>query len=159
FYANPAHRAHLDRMVWVSWKYPLEPNQSSLVTKKLYNQSVFGRPADKGGVHLEPVIGKYVGLFRVATTLDWASKGNLPFMSVLRALDGETVRQSGMGTEIDLRALRERAPWDEGLNGMSPREMDSFLGELAANARKEFESGLRASAGFTAAELRDHMIA
>jgi predicted Ser/Thr protein kinase len=159
FWSNPAHRAHNDRLVWVSWKYPLEPNQSSLVTDKLYNMSVFGRASDKGGVHREPVIRKYVGLFRTATTLDWASKGNLPFMSVLRALDGETVRQSGMGTEIDLRALREKAPWDEGLNGMSPREMDSIMGELAANARKEFEAGLRASPGFTCAELRDHMIA
>ncbi len=158
FHANPDHRAHNDRLHWVSFKYPLEPMEASKVTEKLYKSSVFGKPADRGGVHREPLMRAYTGLFRVATHIDWASKGNLPFMAVLRAYMGETVRQPGMGTEIEVRALREKAPGTEGLDGMSPREMDTILGELAATARVEFEAGVRSSPGFTVAELRDHMI-
>ena len=159
FYSNPDHRAHNDRLHWISFRYPLEPSEASRVTEKLYKSSVFGKPSDKGGVHREPLIREYTGLFRVASHIDWASKGNLPFMAVLRAYMGETVRQPGMGTEIEVRALREKAPWTEGLDGMSPREMDTLLGEMAATARTEFEAGLRSSPGFTTAELRDHMIA
>lgn len=149
FFSNPAHRAHNDRLFWISWKYPLEPEQAAAVTEKLY----------KSNAHREPVIKLYTGMFRVATHIDWQSKGNLPFMAVLRAYMGEVVRHPGMGTELNVRELREKAPWTEGLEGMSPREMDTFLGELAAQAKTEFEQGKRSSAAFTCAELRDHMIA
>lgn len=159
FWSNPDHRAHNDRLFWVSFKYPLEPEQAANVTEKLYTSTVFGKPAELGGVHREPIIRAYTGMFRVATHIDWASKGNLPFMAVLRAYAGENVRQTGMGTELNVRELREKAPWTEGLDGMSPREMDTILGELAAQSRKEFEQGHRSSAAFTAAEVRDHMIA
>lgn len=159
FHSNPAHRAHNDRLFWVSFKYPLEPEQAANVSEKLYSSSQFGKPADRGGVHREPLMKAYMGLFRVATHIDWASKGNLPFMAVLRAYSGEVVRDRGMGTELELRSLREKAPWTEGLDGMSPREMDTILGEMASQARNEFEAGLRSSPGFTVAELRDHMIA
>ncbi|MCC6979722.1 MAG: hypothetical protein IT343_15495 [Candidatus Melainabacteria bacterium] len=158
FWSNPAHRAHNDRLFWVSFKYPLEPEQSALVSEKLYGSSQFGKPVARGGVHREPLMKQYIGMFRVATHLDWASKGNLPFMAVLKAYSGEVVRDSGMGTELELRALREKAPWTEGLEGMSPREMDTLLGEIASQARSEFDAGLRSSPGFTVAELRDHMI-
>lgn len=158
FWSNPAHRAHNDRLFWVSFKYPLEPEQSSLVSEKLYGASQFGKPVARGGVHREPLMKQYIGQFRVATHIDWASKGNLPFQAVLKAYAGEVVRDSGMGTELELRALREKAPWTEGLDGMSPREMDTILGELASQARNEFEAGHRSSPGFTVAELRDHMI-
>lgn len=159
FWSNPDHRAHNDRLHWVSFTYPLEPQQAAAVTEKLYSLSSFGRPSDKGGVHREPLMSLYTGMFRVATHLDWASKGNLGFMPVLRAYMGETVRQPGMGTELEFRALREKAPWTEGLDGMSPRDMDTILGELAAQAKQEFETGKRVSPGYTVAELRDHMIA
>ena len=158
FWSNPAHRAHNDRLFWVSFKYPLEPEQAALVTEKLYSSSQFGKPTARGGVHREPLMKSYVGMFRVATHIDWPSKGNLPFNAVLKAYSGEVVRDSGMGTELELRALREKAPWTEGLEGMSPREMDTILGELASQARNEFEAGHRSSPGFTVAELRDHMI-
>ena len=158
FFSDPAHRAHNDRLHWVSWRYPLEPKQSARVNTKLYNSSAYGRSSDDGGVHLEPLIEAYTGMFRVFTHIDWDSKGGLPVMSVLNAFNGETVRQTGMGTEIDVRALRQDAPWTEGLPGMSPREMDSHIGTLAATALDEYNRGLRSSAGFTVAELRDHLI-
>jgi predicted Ser/Thr protein kinase len=149
FYANPDHRAHLDRMYWVSVKYPLEPEQSSLVSDKLYTSDV----------KREPLMRRYIGMFRVATHIDWASKGNLPFMAVLNAYDGKDNRPQGVGTELNLRTLREKAPWTEGLDGMSPREMNTILGEMAARAKREWRVGLRVSPGFTVAELRDFMIA
>lgn len=158
FFSDPAHRAHNDRLHWVSWRYPLEPKQSAMVNAKLYNASAYGRSAEDGGVHLEPLMEAYTGMFRVFTHIDWDSKGGLPVMSVLNAFNGETVRQTGMGTEIDVRALRQDAPWTEGLPGMSPREMDSHIGTLAATALDEYTRGLRSSAGFTVAELRDHLI-
>jgi serine protein kinase len=158
FWANPDHRAHNDRLSWVSWKYPVEPSQAAAVTRKLWMSSSFSRPQKLGGVHLEPLVFDYTGFFRVATHLDWESKRNLPFLAVLRAYNGQTLRQPGMGTELDVRALREQAPWTEGLDGLSPREMDDFLGKLAANASREFEAGQRSAACVTAAEVRDFMI-
>lgn len=158
FYGNPDHRAHNDRLQWISWRYPLEPKQSAKISEKLYKSSAFGRSAELGGVHMEPLMLPYSGMFRAATHIDWESKGGLPFMAVLRAYAGETVRQTGMGTDIDVRALREKAPWTEGLPGMSPRDMDTYLGEMAARARQEYEAGIRVSPGFTVAELRDHLV-
>ena len=159
FHSNPDHRAHLDRFHWVSWRYPLEPQEATKVNVKLYDGSSFGQAANNGGVHREPLVDRYIGMFRVATHIDWDSKNGLPFMAVLRAYGGETVRQTGMGTEIDVRALREKAPWTEGLPGISPREMDTHIGVLAATARDEFERGIRTSPGFTVAELRNHLVA
>jgi predicted Ser/Thr protein kinase len=160
FWNNPDHRAHNDRLHWVSFPYPLEPKKAAEVTRKLFRASTFGSKSLKnGGGHKEPLIEDYVGWFRAATHIDWQSKGNLPFMAVLRAYDGQTVRQPGMGTELDVRTLREQAPWTEGLNGMSPRDMNDILGELASYAKREFEQGLRVSPCFTTAELRDFIIA
>lgn len=158
FYSDPTHRAHNDRLHWISWRYPLEPSQAGRINRKLYKSSSFGQSFDKGGVHVEPIVERYMGFFRVATHVDWESKNNLPLMAVLRAYDGENVRQTGMGTEIDVRALREAAPWTEGLPGMSPRDLDSHIGIMAAQAMEEFNRGHRASPGFTAKELRDHLI-
>lgn len=158
FYSNPDHRAHNDRLSWTSWKYPVEPTQAANVTRKLWTASAFGKSQKLGGVHLEPLVFDYTGFFRVASHLDWESKRNLPFLAVLRAYNGQTLRQPGMGTELDVRSLREQAPWAEGLDGMSPREMDDILGKLAANAQREFESGQRPAACVTVAEVRDFMI-
>jgi serine protein kinase len=157
FYANPSHRAHLDRFNWVSFRYPLEPSMSAKVTEKLYGGSNFGRPVALGGVHHEPLAFPYTGYFRVATHIDWPSKGNRPLLAVLRAYDGKQVRERMMGTDIDLRALREQAPWTEGLNGMSPRALDDICGQLAAEAKQLFTQGKRPSPCFTTAELRDRL--
>jgi len=157
FYANPSHRAHLDRFSWVSFRYPLEPSAATKVTEKLYGSSNFGRPVAEGGVHHEPLSFNYSGYFRVATHLDWASKGNRPLLAVLRAYDGKQVRERMMGTDIDLRALREQAPWTEGLTGMSPRALDDICGQLASEAKELFNQGKRPSPCFTTAELRDRL--
>lgn len=155
FYANPAHRAHLDRFSWVSFRYPLEPSQASAVTEKLYTSGDYGKSHSPDFVHHEPLAFPYTGYFRVATHIDWPSKGNRPLLAVLRAYDGKQVRERMMGTDIDLRALRAAAPWTEGLNGMSPRAMDDLLGKLAATALEQYEQGKRPSACFTTAEIRD----
>jgi len=158
FNSDPQKRAHVDRLVWISWKYPLEPKEAAKVSKKLYTASRFGNKQENGGVHVEPLVWEYIGTFRVATHIDWESKGNMSFMSVLNAYNGKTVRQSSMSTESDPRTLRESAPWTEGLDGMSPREMDTILGSLAATALEEATSGRRTAACVTVAEIRDHMI-
>jgi len=151
FYANPAHRAHLDRFAWVSFPYPLEPSAATKVTEKLF------APLKEKGIHHEPLSFGYSGYFRVATHIDWASKGNRPLLAVLRAYDGKQVRERMMGTDIDLRALREQAPWTEGLTGMSPRALNDILGQLAAESLDLFNQGKRPSPCFTTAELRDRL--
>jgi predicted Ser/Thr protein kinase len=151
FYANPAHRAHLDRFAWVSFPYPLEPTQAARVTEKLWT------PLKELGIHHEPLAFPYSGFFRVATHIDWASKGNRPLLAVLRAYDGKQVRERMMGTDIDLRALREQAPWTEGLTGMSPRALNDIIGQLAAESQELVKQGKRPSACFTTAELRDRL--
>lgn len=158
FNSDPHKRAHVDRLVWISWKYPLEPKEAAKVSKKLWKASTFGNDPKAGGVHVEPLVWDYIGMFRVATHIDWQSKGNMSFMSVLNAYNGKTVRQSSMSTETDARTLRESAPFSEGLDGMSPREMDTILGTLASNALEEAHTGRRAAACITVAEVRDHMI-
>jgi predicted Ser/Thr protein kinase len=158
FNSDPHKRAHVDRLVWVSWKYPLEPTQAAKVNHKLYTASGFGKAPEDGGVHVEPLVWEYIGMFRAATHIDWESKGNMTFMSVLNAYDGKKVRQASMSTEADPRTMRESAPWTEGLDGMSPREMDTILGTLASNALEEASSQRREAACITVAELRDHLI-
>ncbi|GEM_PF-671659 len=157
FYGNADHRAHLDRFSPKPFTYPLRPAAAAQVTEKLFGASNMGRPLSEGGVHHEPLAFPYSGYFRVATTLDWPSKGNRPLLAVLRAYDGKQVRERMMGTEIDLRALREQAPITEGHYGMSPRELDDLVGQLAAEAKMAFERGERPSPCFTTAELRDRL--
>lgn len=157
FYGNPDHRAHLDRFRWVSFRYPLEPSEATRVTEKLYNASEFGKTVSDGGVHHEPLSFIFGGNFRVATHLDMPSKGNRPLFAILRAYDGKQVRERMMGTDIDVRALRESAPWTEGLTGMSPREMDDIIGQLAAEALAMYEQDKRPSPCFTTQELRDRL--
>jgi predicted Ser/Thr protein kinase len=156
FYGNADHLAHLDRFSPKPFTYPLRPTAASQVTEKLYAASNLGRSVEQGGVHHEPLAFLWSGYFRVGTHLDWASKGNRPVMAVLRAYDGKKERDSFMGTDIDLRALREQAPI-EGQTGMSPRALDDILGQLAAEALTGFERGERPSACFTTAELRDRL--
>jgi predicted Ser/Thr protein kinase len=158
FWSNPDHRAHNDRLFFTSVPYPIEPKQAAKVTSKLWKGSAFSKPQSEGGCHLEPLVIPFTAMFRAASHLDWASKRNLPFMAVMRAYNHELLRQPGMGTEIDLRALREQAPWTEGLSGMSPREMDDILGQLAANAKQEHDRGIRVAPCVTVAEVRDTMI-
>jgi serine protein kinase len=159
FYNNLKHRAHLDRFNWVSFPYPLEPTQSARVTEKLYGGSDFGRPWKQGGVHHEPFAFLWSGYFRVATHIDWASKGNRPLLAVLQAYDGKQSRENMMGVNIDLRALREQAPWTEGLTGMSPRALDDLCGQLAAEAtaQHDIDPTKRGAPCFTVAELRDRL--
>lgn len=159
FYQNPDHRAHNDRLDWRPLKYPLQPSKAALITKKLYEASEFGGdPESSSFCHLEPLTFLYTGKFRVSSHIHWDSKRGLDEDAVLRAYDGEILRQPGMGTELNPRTLREMAPWTEGLEGISPREMDSWIGELCAKARAEFEAGKRTSPCVTVAELRDHII-
>lgn len=156
FSSNPAHLAHLDRFRVVTFKYPLEASASEQVTAKLYNASNFGRPAHLGGVHHEPLAFRFIGHLAAATHLDMASKDGRPLLAVLRAYDGKQVRERMMGTYLDLRALRERAPWSEGMTGLSPREIDDIIGQLAAEALSL--QGTRKASCFTTAEVRDRLI-
>ncbi len=156
FYGNADHLAHLDRFSPKPFIYPLRPTAAAQVTEKLYAASNLGRSLAQGGVHHEPLAFLYSGYFRVATHLDWPSKGNRPVLAVLRAYDGKKERDAFMGTDIDLRALREQAPI-EGQTGMSPRALDDFLGQLASEALAGFERNERPSPCFTTAELRDRL--
>ncbi len=158
FYADPAHRAHNDRFYWQVFKYPDEPSEAAKVTQKLFGATRFGKPVAEGGCHHEPLVETYTGFFRVATHLDWASKGNIPFIAVLNGYNGSTLRLASMSQEINLQSLREQASFQEGLDGMSPREMDDILGQLAAKAKAEHERGLRSCPCFTVSELRDTLI-
>ena len=86
------NKSHLvDLYEKVSWAAP-DKKFAAQVTEKLYAASNLGRPVDQGGVHHEPLAFLYSGYFRVATHLDWASKGNRPVMAVLRAYDGRLRR-------------------------------------------------------------------
>jgi predicted Ser/Thr protein kinase len=156
FYGNADHRAHLDRFSPKPFIYPLRPTAAAKVTEKLYAASDLGQPGHSH-VHHEPLSFKWAGYFRVATHLDWASKGNRPVMAVLQAYDGKQVRERMMGTDIDLRALRSMAPTSEGQTGMSPRNLDDLIGQLAAEALTAFQRGERPAACFTTAELRDRL--
>jgi predicted Ser/Thr protein kinase len=156
FFGNLDHKAHLDRFSPKPFIYPLRPAAAAQVTDKLYAASNLGRSLAEGGVHHEPLTSLYSGYFRVATHLDWPSKGNRPVLAVLRAYDGKKERDSFMGTDIDLRALREQAPI-EGQTGMSPRALDDILGQLASEALAGFERGERPTPCFTTAEVRDRL--
>ncbi len=158
FYQNPDHRAHNDRLHWIPLKYPLQPSKRALITEKLYNASEFSDPESDSFCHLEPLTFLYTGKYCVSSHIDWASKRGLEEDAVLRAYDGEIIRQPGMGTELNPRTLLEMAPWTEGLEGIGPREMDSWIGELCAKARREFERGKRLAPCVTVAELRDFII-
>lgn len=158
FYQNPDHRAHNDRLDWRPLKYPLQPSKRAMITEKLYGGSQFSDPDGDSFCHLEPLTFQYTGKFCVASHIHWDSKRGLGEDEVLRAYDGEVIRQPGMGTELNPRTLREMAPWTEGLEGISPREMDSWIGELCAKARREFEIGKRTAPCVVVAELRDHII-
>ncbi len=151
FVANPDHRAHLDRMTQISLPYPTEPWAATAVTAKLF------APLEERGIHHEPLAFPYSGMFRVATHLDWTTKGNRPLIAVLRAYDGLQVRERMMGTDIDLRALREQAGASEGRTGMSPRALNNVLGQLAAEAYDLHRLEKRTAPCFTTAELRDRL--
>lgn len=159
FYQNPDHRAHNDRLDWRPLKYPLQPSKRAMITRKLYEASEFGNDPDNNSFcHLEPLLFNYTGKFCVSSHIHWDSKRGLDEDAVLRAYDGEIIRQPGMGTELNPRTLLEMAPWTEGLEGIGPREMDSWIGELCAKARTDFEIGKRTAPCVTVAELRDHII-
>ncbi len=123
FWSNPAHRAHNDRLFWVWLQVPLEPERASPGHRKLYRgSSQFGKPTARGGVHREPLDAGYVGMFRVATRIDWPSKGNLPFGAVCsRRTPARSFATRHGGGAGHRRELREKAPWTEESRGMSPR--------------------------------------
>lgn len=157
FLADPTLEPYWDRVVPVDWKYPLEVSQASKVSRKMYEQSDYSKPVDKGGAHVEPILFDYEAALRVLSYLELDQNGVPPLVK-LDAYDGKQVRSSGMGTVIEVADLRARASIREGMEGLSPRlTAEKVIGPLAQEARDLFIEGKRPAPCVTSRDFRERM--
>lgn len=133
FKNDPKNEPYLDRFIVVNWPYPLESSEQEKVIDKEWSASDFAVPKAEGGCHLEPTIIPYLARFSVLTRLEPSSQVQ-DLMIKLDAYNGDESRLRGMGTKIDVQALkREASPW-EGMEGISPRFLSKLLTGLASEA-------------------------
>lgn len=147
FKNEPKNEPYLDRFVQINFPYPLEASEMEKVLSKLWGGTDFAKAKAKGGVHLEPTIMPYIARFAVLTRLEDDSQVR-DLMMKLDAYNGDESRLRGMGTKIDVQALKRNAtPW-EGMDGISPRFCAKLLTALASQAMVKNKS-------VTSRELRD----
>lgn len=132
FKNDPKNEPYLDRFVQVNWPYPLEASEQERVIAKEWGGTDFARTAAKGGVHLEPTIIPYLARFSVLTRLEPSQQVDL--MIKLDAYNGDESRLRGMGTKIDVLALKREASTSEGMDGISPRFLSKLLTGLASQS-------------------------
>lgn len=133
FKNEPKNEPYLDRFIQINWPYPLEASEMERVIEKEWGATDFAVPKEEGGVHLEPTIIPYLSRFAVLTRLEPSTQVN-DLMIKLEAYNGDESRLRGMGTKIDVMALkREATPW-EGMDGVSPRFISKLLTGLASEA-------------------------
>lgn len=150
FENDAKNEPYLDRFVRVDWKYPLEASEQEKVESKQWARTDYALPAEEGGVHLDPTIIPYIARFTVLTRLEASAK--VPDLMVkLDAYNGDESRLRGMGSKIDVLALKGEATIWEGMDGVSPR--------FTAKVRDELASEAVAAGRFaiTSRELRDRM--
>jgi len=136
FENEPKNEPYLDRFVRVNFGYPLEYSEATKVVRKLWEMSDFARPLDEGGVHLEPTVVEYMAKFEVLTRLEEDAKVSDLWIKLL-AYNGDEGRLRGMGTKIDIQALKRAASPYEGMEGWSPRATDKLVTALAAEAEQK----------------------
>jgi serine protein kinase len=141
FANEPKNEPYLDRMVKVSWGYPLEASAQKRVVVKLLDRTDFARVKEEGGVHYEPIVPEYLSRFAVLTRLSDSAKVTDPMMK-LEAYDGNEGRLRGLGIKVDVRALLVEAGPDEGMDGVSPRFIDKILTGLASQAKSAGRSSV-----------------
>lgn len=134
FLGDKVNEPYWDRFLRVLVPYPLEASEAAKISSKLWKGSDFSKPKEKGGVHKEPILDAYEGALRVLSYLE--PDDVVSAMIKLKAYDGKLVRTRGMGTVVDVRDLRKRASWREGLEGISPRDTAKVIGGLAAESRE-----------------------
>ena len=133
FKQEPKNEPYLDRFIQINWPYPLEASEMERVIQKEWGGTDFAVPQSEGGCHLEPTIVPYLARFAVLTRLE-PSNQVADLMIKLDAYNGDESRLRGMGTKIDVLALkREASPW-EGMDGVSPRFISKLLTGLASEA-------------------------
>lgn len=157
FLGDVKNEPYWDRVVPVDWKYPLEVSQAAKVSRKMYNNSNYSRPVDRGGVHVEPILFDYESAFRVLSYLE-ADPNGVPSLVKMDAYDGKQVRSTGMGTVIEVVDLRARASIREGMEGISPRlTAEKVIGALAQEAKDLYVAGKRPHPCVTSRDFRDRM--
>jgi serine protein kinase len=151
FKNDAKNEPYLDRFVVIYFGYPLEYSEAKKVVEKLWTESDFARPVTKGGIHLEPTVTEYMAIYEVLTRLeDDATIRDL--MIKLWAYNGDEGRLRGMGTKIDVAALKRNATPYEGMEGVSPRFTAKLLTAIASEA-------LARGKCVTSRELRDRLYA
>lgn len=157
FKSDAKNEPYWDRLFEIHWKYPLEASQAAKVSKKMYAQSNFSKPVEKGGVHVEPILFDYESALRVLSYLEPDPQG-VPALVKLEAYDGKQTRGTGMGTVIEVADLRNRASIREGMEGVSPRlTAEQVIGALAQESKDLYLAGKRVSPCVTTHDFRTRM--
>lgn len=152
FKNDAKNEPYLDRFVVVYFGYPLEYSEAKRVILKQWEASDFAAPEDEGGVALEPTIPEYLALFEVLTRIE--ADASIPNEMVkVWAYNGDEGRLRGMGTKIDVAALKKNATPFEGMEGVSARFTNKLLTELAAEALAKGKTFV------TSREVRDKLYA
>lgn len=133
FLSDKVNEPYWDRFLRVLVPYPLEASEAAKITRKLWSLSDYNRPVSEGGVHMEPILPEYEARLRVLSYIE--DDDVVSRMVKLNAYDGKQIRAKGMGTIVDVRDLRKRATWREGMEGISPRDTAKTLGSLAAEKK------------------------
>lgn len=120
---------YADRFWRIYFPYPLERSEAEKVDRKLWGASEFAKDVADGGVHVEPLAWGYLSRLEILTRIE--DHPAVPRNVKVDAYDGRDIRNKGMGTKITVQDLREAASWREGIEGMSPREVQKILNAVA----------------------------
>lgn len=149
FVSDGGNAPYLDRFCVFWFGYPTELSEVQKIERDMFNRSAYGYPVEEGGISVEPTIFMMAAALRVLSALKPDSK--VEMLDKLLIYNGDDIRDqekererklagekrnTGMGTKLTAVELRQRAPHDEGLSGLSPRFTADFLAAMAGRQKE-----------------------
>jgi len=124
FISNPKNEALVDRMYVVKFPYVLKYSEEKRIYEKLLEPT-----RAKYGVHIEPETLDIIAMFSVMTRIQEPTKSDISVLDKVKLYNGESTDNYDSRWAVK---LRKEAP-DEGMDGLSPRQVINALDTLAAD--------------------------